>query len=43
MDPYVRALFEAEPRLGYQALQQLTKAIMENLAYTRVQLAAAWA
>jgi CRP-like cAMP-binding protein len=39
----LRALFEAEPRLGYQAMQQLTKAIMENLAYTRVQLAAAWA
>ena len=39
----LRKLFEEEPRLGYQAMQQLTKAIMENLAYTRVQLAAAWA
>lgn len=39
----LRALFEAEPQLGYLAMQQLTKAIMENLAYTRVQLAAAWA
>ena len=39
----LRALFEEEPRLGYMAMQQLTKAIMENLAYTRVQLAAAWA
>lgn len=39
----LRELFEEEPRLGYLAMQQLTKAIMENLAYTRVQLAAAWA
>jgi len=39
----LRALFQAEPQLGYLAMQQLTKAIMENLAYTRVQLAAAWA
>lgn len=39
----LRKLFETEPYLGYQAMQQLTKAIMESLAYTRVQLAAAWA
>ncbi len=39
----LRALFEAEPKLGYLAMQQLTKAIMENLAFTRIQLAAAWA
>lgn len=38
-----RALFEDDPRLGYLAMQQLNKSIMERLAYTRVQLAAAWA
>ena len=39
----LRGLFEEDPRMGYLALHQLTKALMERLAYTRVQLAAAWA
>jgi hypothetical protein len=29
--------------LGYFTLQQLTKALLERLTYTRIQLAAAWA
>ena len=39
----LRELFEKDPRMGYIAMHQVTKAIMERLAYTRVQLAAAWA
>ena len=39
----LRKLFDEDPRMGYVAMQQLTKAIMERLADTRVQLAAAWA
>ena len=39
----LRKLFENDPHMGYIAMQQLTKAIMERLADTRVQLAAAWA
>lgn len=39
----LREKFEQDPRLGYIAMHQVTKAIMERLAYTRVQLAAAWA
>lgn len=39
----MRELFEADPRMGYLAMHQVTKTLMERLAYTRVQLAAAWA
>jgi len=38
-----RALFEKDPSLGYVTMHQMAKAIMERLAATRVQLAAAWA
>ena len=39
----LRQMFEDDPKMGYYAMHQVTKAIMERLAYTRVQLAAAWA
>ena len=39
----LRDLFEKDPKMGYIAMHQVTKSIMERLAYTRVQLAAAWA
>jgi CRP-like cAMP-binding protein len=39
----LRAMFEEDPQMGYHAMHQVTKTIMERLAYTRVQLAAAWA
>ena len=39
----MRGLFEEDPHMGYVAMQQVTKTIMERLADTRVQLAAAWA
>jgi CRP-like cAMP-binding protein len=39
----LREKFEEDPRLGYITMHQVTKSIMERLAYTRVQLAAAWA
>ena len=39
----LRELFEANPKMGYIAMHQVTKTVMERLAYTRVQLAAAWA
>jgi len=39
----LRRLFDGDPEMGYLAMQQLTKAIMERLADTRVQLAAACA
>jgi CRP-like cAMP-binding protein len=39
----MRDMFEEDPRMGYLTMHQVTKAIMERLAYTRVQLAAAWA
>jgi CRP-like cAMP-binding protein len=39
----LRKMFEDDPQMGYVAMHQVTKAIMERLAYTRVQLAAAWA
>jgi CRP-like cAMP-binding protein len=38
----MRKLMDDEPRMGYVAMQQITKAVAERLAYTRVQLAAAW-
>ena len=39
----LRKMFDEDPQMGYIAMHQVTKAIMERLAYTRVQLAAAWA
>jgi CRP-like cAMP-binding protein len=39
----LHTLFEKDFQLGYLAMQQVTKALMERLAFTRVQLAAAWA
>ena len=39
----LREMCEENPRMGYVAMHQVTKTIMERLAYTRVQLAAAWA
>ena len=39
----LREMFEENPKMGYIAMHQVTKALMERLAYTRVQLAAAWA
>ena len=39
----LREMFEENPRMGYLAMHQVTKSIMERLSYTRVQLAAAWA
>lgn len=39
----LRALFENDCDLGYKTMHQITKALMERLTYTRVQLAAAWA
>jgi CRP-like cAMP-binding protein len=38
----LRSALEEDPRMGYLAMQQITKALVERLAYTRVQLAAAW-
>ena len=39
----LRKMLDEDPAMGYVIMQQVTKAIMERLAYTRVQLAAAWA
>ena len=39
----LRTMFDENPQMGYLAMHQVTKTIMERLAYTRVQLAAAWA
>ncbi|MBN1148759.1 MAG: Crp/Fnr family transcriptional regulator [Anaerolineales bacterium] len=39
----MRQLFDKDNRMGYIAMQQITQVLMERLAYTRVQLAAAWA
>jgi len=39
----LRNLLNSDPSMGYVAMQQITKALLERLAYTRVQLAAAWA
>lgn len=38
-----RALFKKDPQLGYITMHQIAKSTMERLAFTRVQLAAAWA
>jgi CRP/FNR family cyclic AMP-dependent transcriptional regulator len=39
----LRRLGDQNPQLGYVLMRQVAKALMERLAYTRVQLAAAWA
>lgn len=39
----LRELFDKDPQMGYKAMHQVTKTIMERLSYTRAQLAAAWA
>lgn len=39
----LRAMFENDCLLGYKTMHQITKALMERLTFTRVQLAAAWA
>ena len=39
----LRKMMGNDPLLGYTLMLQVTKVIMERLAYTRVQLAAAWA
>ncbi len=39
----IRKLLGEDTELGYLFMQQVSKAIMERLSYTRVQLAAAWA
>jgi CRP-like cAMP-binding protein len=39
----LRALFRTDKRLAYLLTQQATKAVIERLDATRVQLAAAWA
>lgn len=39
----LREKFDQDPHLAYITMHQVTKTIMERLAYTRVQLAAAWA
>jgi CRP-like cAMP-binding protein len=39
----LRKLLDADPSMGYAAMQQVTKVLYERLEYTRVQLAACWA
>lgn len=39
----LRQLIETNHQLGFMIMHQIAKALMERLAYTRVQLAAAWA
>lgn len=39
----LRKMMEEDHQLGFLLMQQVTKVLMERLAYTRVQLAAAWA
>ena len=41
--PALRKLFENDHDLAYHMMVQVNKALMERLAATRVQLAAAWA
>jgi CRP-like cAMP-binding protein len=38
----LRELMEQDCSMGYLAMKQITKALMERLIYTRVQLAACW-
>jgi CRP-like cAMP-binding protein len=39
----LRSLVSADNQLGYELMHQVAKVVAERLAYTRVQLAAAWA
>lgn len=39
----LRQLVAADSQLGYELMHQVARVIAERLAYTRVQLAAAWA
>lgn len=39
----LRRLMEQDCELGFLILQQINKALLERLTYTRIQLAAAWA
>lgn len=39
----LRQLVESNHQMGFVIMRQIAKALMERLAYTRVQLAAAWA
>lgn len=39
----LRAICEADCQFGYLFMYQMAKTAMERLAYTRIQLAAAWA
>lgn len=39
----LRRMMQTDLLLGYSMMLQVTKAVMERLIYTRVQLAAAWA
>lgn len=39
----LRALVAADAQIGYELMRQVARVIAERLAYTRVQLAAAWA
>lgn len=39
----LRELVEQDTQLGCKLMQQIAKAVMERLVYTRIQLAAAWA
>jgi len=39
----LRKLLDANPDFGYLVMKQMIKVVMERLASTRVQLAAAWA
>ena len=38
----MRAMFETDWHIGYLTICQVSKSLMERLAFTRVQLAAAW-
>ncbi|MBN2548679.1 MAG: cyclic nucleotide-binding domain-containing protein [Anaerolineales bacterium] len=41
--PALRQMFVEDSSMGFLAMSQISKALMERLAYTRIQLAAAWA
>lgn len=41
--PGLRSLVASDPKLGCELTHQVAKVALERLAYTRIQLAAAWA
>lgn len=41
--PTLRQMFKEDCTMGFLGMSQISKALMERLAYTRIQLAAAWA